>query len=85
LLKAEVGGLAEFLVGEFGGIEAHRLKSAARARGLEVRTEDASFERYLPVSIHGAALLIEDEELASLAAEEMRRRGVPVVSHEEVD
>lgn len=84
LLKREVGPLPEFVVGEFGSIEAHRLQSAAQARGLQTRMEDASTTCYVPVSIHGSALLIEDHELASLAAEEMRRRGVPIVP-EEID
>jgi len=82
LLKAEVGGVPEFAAGEFGSIEAHHLESKAHAHGLKVRMEDASFTSYLPVNIHGGALIIEYNELASLATEEMRRRGVPVITRE---
>lgn len=85
LLKAEVGELNEFAVGEFGGIEARRLEAEVQARGLAVRMEDMSDTGYLPVSAQGTALIIEDNELAALATEEMLRRGVPVVAHEEHD
>ena len=85
LLKAEVGDAPTFTVGEFGNLEARRLESEARARQLEVRSEDVSFTGYLPVNSKGHALIIEDEELASLATEEMRRQGVAIVSHEEHD
>src|SRR5687767_14057949 len=66
LLKNEVGLLSEFAAGEFPSIEARRLESRARARGLAVRIEDASFKGYLPVNVHGSALIIEDNQLASL-------------------
>jgi hypothetical protein len=85
LLKEEVGNVPEFTVGNFDNLEARRLESEARARGLEVRREDTSATGYLPVNIHGHAMLIEDGELSSLAIEKMRRRGVAVVSHEEHD
>ena len=78
-LKAEVGRLAEFEVGEMSGIAARNLEKRGRKKGLEVRVEDASYTSYLPVSAQGAALVIEDHEEAQLAAEEMKRRGVPVV------
>ncbi|MCF7784917.1 MAG: hypothetical protein K9N47_02285 [Prosthecobacter sp.] len=85
LLKTEVGDVPMFTVGEFGNLEARRLESEAKARRLEVRREDVSFTGYLPVNVQGAALVIEDDELASLATEEMRRRGVPIMSYEEHD
>jgi hypothetical protein len=81
-LKAEVGMLNEFAVEDLSGREAHRLQSVAHKRGLQTRIEGTSFTEYLPVSIHSAALLIEDDELSILVAEEMRRRGVPVVNVE---
>ena len=85
ILKAEVGALSQFVVGEFTDAEASCLQSKASARGLQARAEDASFTSYLPVSVHGSALIIEDNELASLVQEEMRRRGVPVVSVDEME
>jgi hypothetical protein len=44
LLKEEVGLVPEFAVGELESIEARRLETRARARGLEVRIEDVSFK-----------------------------------------
>lgn len=86
LLKSEVGDLPEFIAGEFGGIEARRLESQAHTRGLTVRLEDTSFTRHHPRHLSGKiALIIEDDELAVLVTAEMLRRGVPVVSHAEVD
>lgn len=81
LLKSTVGDLPEFVVGEFPSMKARRLQDEAQARGLRVRMEDASFVSYMPVK-HDGALIIEDEELATLAGEEMIRRGVPVVESE---
>jgi hypothetical protein len=78
-LKAEVGRLAEFEVGDMSGIAARRLEKKGREKGLQVRVEDASYTSYLPVSARGAALVIEDHEAAQLAVEEMKRRGVPIV------
>lgn len=77
-LKAEVGRLAEFEVGEMSGFTARSLEKQGREKGLQVRV-DASYTSYLPVSARGAALVIEDHEEAQLAAEEMKRRGVPLV------
>jgi hypothetical protein len=76
-LKAEIGRLSEFEVGEMSGMAARSLETQAQEKGLQVRIEDASYTSYLPVS-PGAALLIEDREVAELLAEEMKRRGVPV-------
>ena len=84
VLKAEVGNVQEFIVGEFGRIEARGLQAAAHARGLQTRTEDASDTVYGPVNGQ-RVLLIENAELASRVTEEMRRRGVPVVSRVEID
>jgi hypothetical protein len=52
---------------------------------LQTRLEDLSVTGYIPVNVHGRALIIEDDELASLATAEMLRRGVPVVSQIEAD
>jgi hypothetical protein len=85
LLKEKVGELAEFVAGEFGNLEARRLIASAHERGLQTRSEDTSYTGYLSVSKHGMALIIEDEEEAKLIEEEMLKRGVPIVSHTEVD
>lgn len=51
----------------------------ARARGLNIRQEDASFTSYLPVKKdRSTVMLIEDDELARRVGEEMQRRGVHV-------
>jgi hypothetical protein len=81
LLKTEVGESPELVVGEFPGMQARRLKDQAQERGLRLRTEDASFTSYLPANNEGA-LIIEDDEFATLVGEEMIRRGVPVVESE---
>ena len=85
LLKEEVGSAPEYLAGDFGGIEAHQLDNAAQARGLKTRVESTSETRYLAVNKEGHALLIEDDELARLAHDEMKSRGVPIVSMTEAD
>jgi hypothetical protein len=86
LLKEEVGRVSEFDAGDFGSSEARQFETRARARGLTVRIEDASGKEYIRVSVNGdKTLMIEDNELACLVTEEMLRRGVPVVSHHEID
>jgi len=85
LLKGEVGSLPEYVAGEFGGIEARRLAESAQQLGLTTRIEDTSHVGYLPVGIEGGALLIEDDELAKLVTDEMRRQGVPIISWIEAD
>jgi hypothetical protein len=59
-LKAEVGKLAEFQIGELSGIEARRLAQKARSKGVRVGLEDSSYTSYLPVNEKGCAVLIED-------------------------
>lgn len=77
-LKEEIGNLAEFLVGEYSGIEARRLQSEAATWGMRVRCEDSSYTSYLLVSAEGHALVIEDDELAQLIAVQMKRHGIPI-------
>lgn len=85
VLKAELGTASEFIVGEFGGMEARRLQMAALKRGLQTRLEDTSYTGYLPLSAQGSVLIIEDDELSRRVSDEMLLRGIPVVSHTESD
>jgi hypothetical protein len=85
VLMEEIGDLPEFVAGEFPNIEAQSVQVKARERALKVRKEDTSYTDYLPVSAEGSALIIEDDALADLVTGEMRKRGVPIVSHLEVD
>jgi len=84
-LKDELGESSEFVVGEYPGTEARGLEAKARERALEVRLEDTSYSGYLPVSTKGSALIIEDDALAALVTDEMRKRGVPIVPDSEVN
>jgi hypothetical protein len=85
VLMDELGELPAFVAGEFPNIEAQSLEVKARERALNVRREDTSYTSYLPVNAEGSALIIEDDALAVLVTSEMRKRGVPIVSHSEAD
>lgn len=78
-LKEEVGGRLDYFAGEFGSMSAHRFIGKAEAKGLKIRTEGATEVGYLPVDIHGTALIIEDDGLAEMVTARMLREGVPVV------
>ena len=84
-LKDELGESSEFVAGDFPIIEARGLGAKARERALKVRIEDTSYTGYLPVSAKGSALIIEDDALAVLVTDEMRKRGVPIVPYSEVE
>lgn len=85
VLKAEVAGLPEYFVGEFGTSDARSFAIAADRKGLKARIEEFVTTDYLPMNLKGGALEVGDEALAAMAGKEMHRRKLPVVVQEEYD
>jgi len=87
-LKEEIAGKPEYFVGELGSMSGPRFIERARAKGLTIRTEDASRMEYLLDTVPGTAaddkaeaqaLIIENGELAEMVIARMLKEGVPVV------
>ncbi len=78
-LRASIGRAGFLPLGEMPTREARRLVEDARAAGLEVVAENASFISYLPYDrTTRCAWLIEDEAEARSVAEAMIAAGVPI-------
>jgi hypothetical protein len=78
-LRALIGRAGSLPLGEMATREARRLAEAAKATGLDVVAEDASFISYLPYDrTTRCGWLIEDEAEARSVAEAMIAAGVPI-------
>lgn len=69
----------------YGNIEARRLESAVRNRGLEYKLDSVQIGGYLPVSKENMTLIIEDDQTNIAVCKKMLDAGVPVIYHTHID